>query len=149
MIPNTGFLRIHLIEAHFEHKVGGPLHKMNPYVHLHAGMFQNWRSPVCPHGNKNPRWGPMNHFDIDVKHVGQTLKIECKDDEPGRDPLIACAEVPLQVFARPGGHQEWVSLIHNGRPGGRIHFRSEFVGGPGGVVVQQQHHQPPPVVVVQ
>ncbi len=68
MIPQTGFLRIHCMEAHFDEKVGGPLHKMNPYVFLHAGVFQNWRSSAVQHENKNPHWMGQ-HFDIEVKHI--------------------------------------------------------------------------------
>jgi len=56
MIPTQGHLRIHVLNAELTRKVGGPLHCMDPFVHLHVGQFQNWRSTVCNDGGKTPRW---------------------------------------------------------------------------------------------
>lgn len=50
-----GLLKLHIIRAELHHKVGGPLHKMSPIVHIHVG-HQNYATAPCHHGGKEPRW---------------------------------------------------------------------------------------------
>jgi hypothetical protein len=37
MMTQGGTLRLHIIAAQLNNKVGGPLHKMSPFVHIKVG----------------------------------------------------------------------------------------------------------------
>jgi hypothetical protein len=70
MVPNEGFIKIHLQSAHLTHNTEaghGLLHKMDPFVVIMVGK-QQWRSAVCVNGGKNPHW-QMQCMDIPVKKL--------------------------------------------------------------------------------
>jgi Ca2+-dependent lipid-binding protein len=68
---------------------------MDPYVHIHVGKWQDWRSPVCRGGGKNPKWNETNFFDIEVKHRTQMARIEVRDQEGSQQPIIGHIEFPI------------------------------------------------------
>lgn len=55
------------------------------------------------------------------------MRIEVRDQEGDKQPVIGHIELPVQQFAIPGGAQEWVTIRHNGEVAGRVHFRSHFI----------------------
>ena len=78
-IPEDGHLRLHLIECSGLRNKRGIFGTMDPYVHIHVGKWQDWRSPICKGGGRNPRWNETNFFDIEVKHRTQMARIEVRD----------------------------------------------------------------------
>jgi len=83
-IPEDGHLRLHLIECQGLRDISGLFGfglfgTMSPYVHIHVGKWQDWRSPVCKNGGTNPKWNETNFFDIEVKHRTQMARIEVRD----------------------------------------------------------------------
>ena len=93
MIPTSGFLRLHVLAADLTHKTGGMMHKMNPYIDIHVGQLQNWRSLTCRDGGKEPRWNGQ-FMDIEVRHIGQMIDIVCRDDHDDK-PIIGGVQLPI------------------------------------------------------
>ena len=110
-----GHLKLHVVAAHISHDTEpGRADKMDPFVHLQVGSFQDWRSEVCINGDRNPKW-EHQHMEIDVKHLKQELTIEVRDkDILGSEP-IGTAVVSISFFARPEGvFDDWIELHFRG-----------------------------------
>ena len=125
-IPQSGHLRLHLLNGDFSHHTGGMFHTMNPVVHIHVGQWQNWRSQCAVDGGQHPRFYEQ-FMDIEVRYCEGMIRIDVHDLNGNGAPIIGTCEVPLQRFDHPGGREEWVEIFNFGMPAGRLHFRSEFV----------------------
>jgi hypothetical protein len=99
----SGVLKLHILNANLHNKVGGPLHKMSPFVHIKVGSMV-WNSPVCEKGGKEPRW-MMAFMEIPVGMFQQNMHIVIKDQGHPLQP-IGEANVPLAVFTQQGPREE-------------------------------------------
>jgi len=125
---------------------------MDPVVIMKAGPLQEWRSEICRNGGKNPQWGPHQHFDVDVKHIGQELEIWVRNAEMMQGEPLGHAKVRLEIFKRAEVAEERIEIFQMGRPVGHIWLKSHYhpealvVGGmmaPQVAVVQQPMMQQP------
>jgi hypothetical protein len=108
---NTGFLKLHVLKAHLEINHGGMMNKMDPFVVMKAGPMQEWRSPVCHNGGKNPEWGLQHNFDVDVCHLGQELEIWVKDAKAAQGSHLGHAKLRLEAFKRAEVAEERVAIF--------------------------------------
>ena len=85
MIPTQGHLRVHVITAELDLtlKIGYLFHYMRPFVQLKVGQLQNWQSTVCMVGNMQPSWPEGEFMDIEVRHIGEQITINCYDEKLG------------------------------------------------------------------
>jgi len=74
--PLMGHLKLHLIEAHLDHRDQNFM-KMNPYVIIKVNG-REWRSAVCIGGGKRPHW-TLQFMDIEVANMEHEIYIEVRD----------------------------------------------------------------------
>lgn len=106
MLGQGGHLRLHLLSAHLERNLGGPLNKMDPFVWIRVGG-QEWRSQVCVNGGKNPHW-TLQFMQVETNLFTHQMHIQVCDKDPLKAPLIGEAHVPLSVFTQSGPREEWI-----------------------------------------
>ena len=123
-MADEGVLRVHLIEAHITHKTQ-LIGKMDPYVKM-SSREQEWKSPICKNGGKEPKWEHGNHWDIQVHYLGDELEFHVWDDEIGRDNSIGSGKTKLSALAIHGGFDEWFEIDYKGESAGKVHLKAEW-----------------------
>jgi len=64
---------------------------------------------------------------LDVKYVGDDLKIVCWDYEKiGSNDLVGETKIKLSALCANGGIDEWFTIYFNGNEAGKIHLKSEW-----------------------
>lgn len=126
-MADEGVLRIHLMEAHLTHDTQA-IGKMDPYVKF-SSREQEWKSPICNNGGKNPKWHDHGDakWDIQVHYLGDELEFHVWDDEIGRDESIGSGSTKLSALAVHGGFDEWFEIQHKGKPAGKVHIRADWM----------------------
>ena len=133
-MATTGKLQVTVIEARLDRDVE-TFGKMDPYCVLRYRQ-QTLKTKEHTDGGKTPKWNQM--LELDVKYVGDDLKIEVYDAElMGSDELVGSADVKLSSMCMPGGIDEWWAIAHKGKRAGQVHLKCAWQPA-GGAQPQQQ-----------
>lgn len=67
----------------------------------------------------------LQTFNIEVKYIGDDLKIECWDYEKiGSNELIGETKIKVSAFCVVGGMDDWFEIQFKGHSAGKIHLKS-------------------------
>ena len=64
-------------------------------------------------------------FEMDVKYIGDDLKIECWDYEKiGSNDLVGDTKIKLSALCTNGGIDDWFHIQYKGKDAGILHLKS-------------------------
>jgi len=94
---------------------------MDPYVVIKYRQ-EVLKTKEHTDGGKTPQWNET--FEIDVKYVGDDVRIEIVDSETiGKDEVIGFADVKLSSMCMQQPLDEWWSIQHKGKKAGQVHLK--------------------------
>jgi Ca2+-dependent lipid-binding protein len=103
----TGKLTIQIMEARLERDTA-TFGKMDVYAFVESRM-QRIRTNTMESAGKEPSW-PDEMLVIDVKYVGDDMRIALMDENWSKDDVIGESVVKLSAFCCNGGLDEWYVL---------------------------------------
>ena len=121
-MATNGRLSLTVIEARLERDTE-VLGKMDPYVVIHNRM-QRMRTSTQEGAGKEPTWNET--LEIDVKYIGDDLKIWVMDEDVGNDDLIGEATVKLSSLCVNGGLDDWWTITFKGKKAGSLHMKGDW-----------------------
>ena len=134
----TGKLTIQIMEARLERDTA-TFGKMDVYAFVESRM-QRIRTNTMESAGKEPSW-PDEMLVIDVKYVGDDMRIALMDENWSKDDVIGESVVKLSAFCCNGGLDEWYVLQHKGKPAGHAHLKSTWE--PDGAELEELPEDPP------
>ena len=134
----TGKLTITLLEARLERDTS-TFSKMDVYAFVESRM-QRIRPETIKSGGKEPAW-PDEQLVIDVKYVGDDMRMALMDENWGDDDTIGEATIKLSALCCGGGLDEWYALQYKGKPAGHVHMSSNWE--PDGAELEELPEDPP------
>ena len=96
---------------------------MDPYVEIETRM-QRFRTAVKGGAGKEPVWNET--MVIDVKYIGDDLKIWVYDEDLTSSDLVCEGTIKLSSLCVNKGLDEWHELQLNGQKAGHIHLISKW-----------------------
>ena len=96
---------------------------MDPYVEIETRM-QRFRTAVKGGAGKEPVWNET--MVIDVKYIGDDLKIWVYDEDLSSSDLVCEGTIKLSSLCVNKGLDEWHELQLNGQKAGHIHLISKW-----------------------
>ena len=107
--------------------------KMDPYITIETRM-QKLKTKTMQGAGKTPKWDQM--FDIDVKYIGDDMKVQCWDEDVTSSDLIGETTIKLSALCVNGGLDEWYNISFKGKQSGSVHLKGQWTpakqGGAGG-----------------
>jgi Ca2+-dependent lipid-binding protein len=99
---------------------------MDPYVVIETRQ-QKVRTKTMLGAGKTPQWNQL--FDIDVKYIGDDMKLQCFDEDVSSSDLIGEVNIKLSSLCVNGEFfDEWFSIADKGKQSGQIHLKGKFQG---------------------
>ena len=96
---------------------------MDPYVVIETRQ-QKVRTKTMQGAGKTPQWNQI--FDIDVKYIGDDMKLQCLDEDVTSSDLIGETNIKLSSLCVNGGLDEWFSIAYKGKQSGQIHLKGKW-----------------------
>ena len=96
---------------------------MDPYVEIETRM-QRFRTAVKGGAGKEPVWNET--MVIDVKYIGDDLKIWVYDEDLTSSDLVCEGTIKLSSLCVNKGLDEWHELQLEGKKAGHIHLISKW-----------------------
>jgi len=118
-MASAGSLALTVIEARLTRDTE-TFGKMDPYVKISTRM-QNFKTAVKDGAGKTPVWNQT--FNIDVKYIGDDLKIQVYDEDTGSDDIVGESTVKLSAFCIQGGIDDWFQIAYKGKQSGQVHLK--------------------------
>jgi Ca2+-dependent lipid-binding protein len=97
--------------------------KMDPFCKLQY-REQSFKTKVLQGAGKTPTWDET--FEIDVKYIGDDLKLEVMDEDVTSSDTVGIATIKLSALISDGGIDEWFEIQYKGKSAGKIHLISHF-----------------------
>ena len=97
--------------------------KQDPYVVL-TTQGRRLQTKVHEGAGLKPRWDQV--FDVKVTRFDESVLLEVYDSGAANDEIIGKTEMSLTDFAKEGEVDQWVTIKHEGKDAGRVHFKSTF-----------------------
>ena len=73
---------------------------------------------------KEPTWNET--LDLDVKYIGDDMKIWVMDENITSDSLIGEASVKLSSLCVNGGLDDWWTITYKGKKAGSLHMKGDW-----------------------
>ena len=86
------------------------------FLALHANWRQYLINRVCP----------LQIFDIDVKYIGDDMKVQVFDEDLTASDFIGACDIKLSSLCVNGGLDEWFELKFKGKASGQIHLKGTW-----------------------
>lgn len=122
-MATSGKLKIHILEARLTRDTEA-FGKMDPYVVCNTRM-QRIRTKTTQDQGKTPKWH-NEFFEVDVKYIGDDMKMEVFDEDPCDSDLVGECVIKLSSLAINGGLDEWFEIQFKGKKAGAVHLRAEW-----------------------
>jgi len=121
--PTSGHLKLEVVEAKLKRDTEA-VGKMDPFCKLFL-REETFITVVKHKAGKKPEW--KQTFEIDVKYIGDDLKIECWDYEKiGGDDLIGATKIKVSALCANEGIDDWWPLSFNGKEAGKLRLKSKW-----------------------
>ena len=65
-------------------------------------------------------------FDIDVKYIGDDMKVVVYDEDVGAPDLIGETTIKLSSLCVNGGLDEWYNISYKGKQSGSVHLKGQW-----------------------
>ena len=121
-MATNGKLSLTVIEARLERDTE-TFGKMDPYVVIHNRM-QRLRTTTQESAGKEPTWNET--LELDVKYIGDDMKIWVMDEDVTNDDLIGEASVKLSSLCVNGGLDDWWTITYKGKKAGMLHMKGDW-----------------------
>ena len=121
-MATNGKLSLTVIEARLERDTE-TFGKMDPYVVIHNRM-QRLRTTTQEGAGKEPTWNET--LELDVKYIGDDMKIWVMDEDVTNDDLIGEASVKLSSLCVNGGLDDWWTITYKGKKAGMLHLKGDW-----------------------
>ena len=121
-MATNGTLSLTIVEARLDRDVE-LIGKMDPYVVIHNRM-QKCRTTTQEDAGKEPTWNET--LDLDVKYIGDDMKIWVMDENITSDSLIGEASVKLSSLCVNGGLDDWWTITYKGKKAGSLHMKGDW-----------------------
>ena len=96
---------------------------MDPYITIETRM-QKLKTKTMQGAGKTPKWDQM--FDIDVKYIGDDMKVQCWDEDVTSSDLIGETTIKLSALCVNGGLDEWYNIGFKGKQSGSVHLKGQW-----------------------
>jgi len=120
-MATSGKLTVHVLEARLKRDTD-TFGKMDIYLLISTRM-QRIRTKTCKNGGKEPKWD-NEHFEVDVKYIGDDMQIMVMDQDPCSSDLVGDANIKLSSLCMDNGLDDWFKIFYQGKEAGAVRFRS-------------------------
>ena len=121
-MATNGTLCLTIVEARLDRDIE-TLSKMDPYVIIH-NRFQKCRTATHDEGGKEPIWNET--LELDVKYIGDDIKVWVMDENITADGCIGEASIKLSSLCVNGGLDDWWIVTHKGKKAGSLHMKGDW-----------------------
>ena len=121
-MATNGTLSLTIVEARLDRDTE-MVGKMDPYVVIH-NRFQKVRTVTQEEAGKEPVWNET--VDLDVKYIGDDIKIWVMDENVTDSDIVGEASVKLSALCVNGGLDDWWTITYKGKKAGSLHLKGDW-----------------------
>ena len=96
---------------------------MDPFVNIKV-REQTFKTQTKNNAGKKPVWN--EHFDIDVKYVGDDMWIQVCDQDTMSFDVVGETTIKLSALCSGAITDEWFPIQYKGKESGKIHLKGVF-----------------------
>jgi len=103
---------------------------MDPFVVIETRQ-QKLKTKTMQGAGKTPKWDQI--FDIDVKYIGDDMKLQVFDEDVTASDLVGETTIKLSSLCVNGGLDEWYTIGYQGKQSGTVHLKGQWTPAKGQV----------------
>jgi len=128
-MATSGTLRVTVVEAKLTRDTEF-FSKMDPFVVIETRQ-QKLKTKTMQGAGKTPKWDQI--FDIDVKYIGDDMKLQVFDEDVTSSDLVGETTIKLSSLCVNGGLDEWYTIGFHGKQSGTVHLKGQWTPAKGQV----------------
>ena len=118
----SGLLKLTIVEAKLTRDTED-FGQMDPFVCIAYREFR-CRTKTMDGAGMTPVWN--EEIEIDVKYIGDDIKLTVKDENVTDDDLIGETEIKVSALCFPGGIDDWWHIAWRGKKVGELRMKGDW-----------------------